>query len=904
MCAAKAAPEFLQEPADNHPDDMSNDKGSRRSERSSASLPAVGRLAWLLSIFLPLPLQAQVASFADVTGHAFGERITQHHEMVRYLEHLAAASPRVEVRDQGESWEGRKLLVAIVTSPENHARLGQIQANAQRLADPRNTLPDEAASVIRNQPAIVWFGGSIHGFELSGSEGILKLLEHLATRDDAETLEVLQNTIVFIDPMLNPDGRDAFANRNHESIGRLPNAERDDWSNDFTSWEGVKFRTGHYFFDNNRDWFAQTQPETRARARTMREWRPQAIIDMHEMGPDQEFFFYPGTPPISPHVPEFALRWIERFANAYAAAFDSAGFAYMTREAFDYFYPGYTDTYGSFLGAAGMLYEQGSSRGLALTRSDRSVRTLAEALEQEYTAARTAARFAATHREEMLQQYYDGIAQAIAAGRSGIRRYLIPPEGDPGLHSELANVLIRSGVEVGTMTASAELNGVRDRGGQDVGRRTFPAGTYVIETAQPRAHLIRTLLEPNTPVSQAFLDEARARVDRGERAEFYDITAWSLPLLFNLGGYSSSDARTLQLEQAQSPVRPEGAGVVARATYAYLIDGRQAGAVAALYHLVAGGHRAAMTMKPTRIAARDIPSGTVVVRIGNNDESVHAAVRELAERYALAVRPTGTGLAEGRFPSLGSADVVSIKKPEIAILAEDPVQGYSFGWAWYTLDQAYGIPSTVLRVRSVADTPIDRFDVLVIPATSATRLSEAVGDTGLARIRRWVREGGTLVVLGSAIEFARDSSALDLIALRAWSDTPEGDSAQAFDVPGAILRGRLDREYWLSAGYQGQELPVLVNGTRIYLQPEGPPSARRRVVVRLAATDSIRISGHAWPESLDRLGGAVFAYEERVEERVGSGRVIAFAEDPNYRGFWRGANRLFLNAVVVGPSAP
>ncbi len=861
---------------------------------------AAGWLAPVMLVLVPLALGAQVPTLGEVTGHTFGERITQHHEMVRYLEQLAQASPRVEIRDQGESWEGRRFLLAIVTSPENHARLGQIQANAQRLADPRSTLPDEAASVIRNQPAIVWFGGSIHGFELSGSEGALKLLEHLATRDDPETLEVLQNAVVFIDPMLNPDGRDAFAHRNHENVGRSPIAEREDWSNDFTRWEAVKFRTGHYFFDNNRDWFVQTQPETRARARTMREWRPQAIVDMHEMGPDREFFFYPGAPPTSPHVPPFALRWIERFAEAYAAAFDSAGFAYMTREGFDYFYPGYTDTYGSFQGAAGMLYEQGSTRGLALTRSDRSVRTLAEALEQQYTAAWTAARYAATHRAELLQRYYGGVSEAIASGRSGTRRYLLPPEGDPGLHSELADVLMRSGVAVGLLTASAQLNGVRDRAGRDVGQRTFPAGTFVIEVAQPRAHLIRTLLEPDTPVSQGFLDEARARVDRGESAEFYDLTAWSLPLLFNVGGYSSTDGRALQTEQAQSPVRPEGAGIVARATYAYLIDGRQAGSVAALYHLVARGHRAAMTLKPTRIAARDVPSGTVVVRVGENEESVHAAVRELAERYALSVRPTGTGLGEGRFPSLGSADVVSVRKPEIAILAEDPVQGYSFGWAWYTLDRAYEIPSTVLRVRAVADTPLDRFDVLVIPATSAPALARAVGEAGVTRIRRWVREGGTLVVLGNAVEFARDSSALDLIALRSWYDTPEGDSAQTFDVPGAILRAGLDREYWLSAGYQDEELPVLLNGTRIYLAPAGPPSARRRVVARLAATDSIRISGHAWPESLERLGGAVIAYEERVE----AGRVIAFAEDVNFRGFWRGVNRLFLNAVVVGPSAP
>jgi hypothetical protein len=307
--------------------------------------------------------------------------------MVRYLERLADASDRVAIEEQGRSWDNRELMLAIVTAPENHARLAEIRRNARRLADPRVTSPAEAAAIVETQPAIIWFGGSIHGFELSGTEGVLKLLEHLTTRDDAETLQALRNTVVLIDPMLNPDGRDLFAQRNHASLGRHVNPSRHDWANDFTSWDGLSFRTGHYFFDTNRDWFAHTQRETYERMPTFRAWRPQVAIDAHEMGPDVEFYFDPPTAPVAPYFPEFATRWFEVFGAAHARAFDEAGIEYTKRQMFNYFYPGYTTSWTSYQGAVGMLYEQGSSRGLALERSDGSVRTLRDAASQQYTAA-------------------------------------------------------------------------------------------------------------------------------------------------------------------------------------------------------------------------------------------------------------------------------------------------------------------------------------------------------------------------------------------------------------------------------------------------------------------------------------------------------------------------------------
>ncbi len=850
-----------------------------------------------LMLFSAANLQAQVPTFKHVTGHDFGESITQHHQMVTYLQALAATSPRVVVRDQGESWEGKRLLLAIVTSPENHARLDQIQRNAQRLGDPRTLAAADAAALIETHPIVVFYGGSVHGFELSGSEGVMKLLQRMTTGDDAATMEVLQNAVLLIDPMLNPDGRDAFAQLNIQNLGRVPTAEPEDWTNDYSGWQGLKFRTGHYYFDTNRDWFAHTQRETRARVATMQDWRPQAVVDMHEMGAAAEFYFDPPGEPFGPYFPEFAKRGFERFGNAYAAAFDSAGFEYMTRERYNFLYPGYTSSYGSYQGAVGMLYEQGSSRGLAGLRGDASVRRLADALEQQYLAAWTAAYTAASDRRELLQSYYDSHQAEIADGRQGVRRYLIAPAGDPSARNELAALLTRGGVEVDVLTQSTRLTGVIDRTGQAVGQQTFPEGTIVVDAAQPRNRLIRSLLEPENTLPEDFLAAARRRVERDENPRFYDITTWSMPLMFDLSGYGSTDGRELATTR-WDPSENVSVSSVAVPEYAYLLDGDNAASLAALYHLKAHGFRAAVLWAPTRIAGQDIPGGSVIVRRGQNEPEVDGWVRELAAHYGIELTAVNTGLADPGYPSLGSGDwTFNVEKPEIAILSEEPVSGYSFGWAWYTLDRQYEIPAAVLRTRSLGN-DLSRLNVLVIPSVSGAALARTVGEQSIERLKQWVNDGGTLVTIGSATDFARNQ--LDLLSLRSWYDTEESEGAQAFDVPGAFFRGVIDNGYWLSAGYDGGDIPVLVDSDRLYMPPEGPPSARRRVVVTYAEDGTGTMSGHAWQETLDRIPGMVFAYEERV----GGGRVIAFAEDVNYRALWRGANRMFLNAVVLGPSAP
>jgi hypothetical protein len=855
--------------------------------------------ALLLSAsFSFLSVIAETPRYKDVTGFDFGEQISEHHHMVRYLEVLAASSPRVTLLHQGESWQGKSLLAAIVTSPENHAQLEEIRQNALRLGDPRITTRDEAQRIIGNQPAVVWVGGSIHGFELSGTEGVLKLLEHLTTRDDDATLEILRNTVVIIDPMLNPDGRDAHAQYNRQRLGRIVTPEREDWVNDNIGWEALSFRTGHYFFDTNRDWFAHTQRESKARVKTITAWRPQVGVDAHEMGPDVEFYFDPPTNPVSPFFPEYATRWFEVFGKAHAEAFDEAGFEYTLREMFNYFYPAYTTSFLSYQGAVGMLYEQGSSRGLALKRSDGSVRTLADALEQQYIASLALVRASARNRSDLLREYHDAHRAAVEDGRRGIRRYFITQEGDPYHVTELVNLLVRNGIEVSRTSDAVHLNNVRDRAGASVGRYSVPAGSYMIDAAQPRNRLIRALLEPDVPIPDEFLEDARARVEKAENPRFYDITAYSLPLLFNVSAFSSADGRSVPANVIEGEIERTAVFPGQRPSYAYMIDGRQSLSLSALYYIREMGYRASVMTESTRIEGYTYSRGTVVIRTGRQGDGIHDAVRNVAERFGIEIRGINTGTPEPGFAAPGSSANINFRKPEIALIGEHPFFALSFGWAWYTLDRQYEIPVTILRTRSVGSMPLDKFDVIILPAVSGQTLAREIGTDGVERIKRWVQEGGTLITIGGgATDFAREQ--LELLKLRSRYDTDEGKNEQRFSVPGAILRSMLDPDTWLTVGY-GEELPVLANSDRLYLPADEPPSASRRIPSRYSDGGSLRLAGHIWEESAERLPGTIFAYEERT----GRGRIIAFAEDVNFRAYWRGANRLFLNAVLLGPSAP
>jgi len=831
-------------------------------------------------------------------GHKSGERITQNYQVVQYLTYLEEASDRVVIRELGTTFNKKTQLVAIVTHPDNHARLDEIRINASLLDDARETLLEQADQIIETQPVILYLAGSIHGFELSGSEGVLRLLEHFTTSNAPETVEQLRNTVLILDPVINPDGRDAFAHFNHEHKGRTANPKSIHWSNDFTSWDALKYRTGHYYFDLNRDWFAHTHPETRNRAAFLREWRPQASVDAHEMGSEREFYLDPPTDPVSPWFPPYASKWFREYGKAHAGGFDLENIEYTTGEIFNFFYPAYFTSYMTYQGSVGMLYEQGSSRGIALELSDGTVRTLSDAAFNQYTALRSMVGMSSDQREEILRDYYRASRESVEKTDGGAVRYLIKNEGDPHHVTETVNLLIRNGIEVHRLNSETEFRNVSDREGNPVGNQSFGPGTYLVEAFQPRMRFIRMLLEPHIQIPEEFLAEARERVNRGENPRFYDITSWSLPLMFNLQGFSTSDSKTPDAALIAEKVINEGGAPSRKATYAYLIDGSQSAMLSAVHPLREHGVRLHILYKPTQVNGKSFSSGTLVVRTDGNEDQVHTIVSELAEKYRLRVDPVDSGLSDPGFPPLGSIEGNRVQKPKIAILGDHPVNAYSFGWAWHKLDQQYEIPHTIIRPGAIGNSSISDFNVLIMPEIrSFSEMDKALGESGVERIKQWVQDGGSLVTLGSATEYSRKN--LELSTLVSWYEKEENEKKQKITVPGAFFSIDTDSESWLNSGYSFTP-PMLINSDRLYEATDEPPMPSKRIAVKVSGNENARISGHAWQENLERLPGSVLVYEERI----GSGRIINFTEDTNFRGYWRGADRLFLNAVVLSPGAP
>ena len=343
--------------------------------------PAIG--AQSFEFFPGAKYDPAIPTLKQVTGHEFGEKITMHHEAEKYLFALQqAAGSRLKVVKYAETWEGRPLYVMVIGSPSNISRMSEIKAGMQRLADSRLTPPNEATALINSLPSIVWLICGVHGNEISSVDSALLTAYHLlAARNDEVVEAAMKNSIVLIDPMQNPDGRDRFINYFRQNVGRFPDGDLQSAEHNEV-WPGG--RTNHYLFDMNRDWFIQSQPETRGRTKTYLEWFPQVVADQHEMGTNSSFYFAPPALPWNPNLTKTQLDWLGKMGRNNAAWFDRFKFDYFTREGYDSFYPGYGEGWPLFHGSIGMTYEQASVRGLVANRDDQTTMHYRESVQHHF----------------------------------------------------------------------------------------------------------------------------------------------------------------------------------------------------------------------------------------------------------------------------------------------------------------------------------------------------------------------------------------------------------------------------------------------------------------------------------------------------------------------------------------
>jgi hypothetical protein len=844
-----------------------------------------------------------IPTFQKVLGYEPGSRHATHADLIRYLEALSAAAPaKLKVVEYGKSWEGRKLVYAIIGSEANLRRLPEIQASMKKLLDPRKTSEAEAQRLIANTPAIVWLGHAVHGNEISGPDaGLLAAYHLLAARNQPAVTATLANTIVLLDPLQNPDGRMRFIQGFEQALGLEPDpvplaAERNE------PWPGG--RLNHYLFDMNRDWFAVTQPETKARIKMFQEWYPVVVADIHEMGSESSYYFAPEAIPFNPHLTKEQKTSLDWFGKNNAKYFDQLGYSYFTREVFDAFFPGYGASWPAYYGSIAMTYENSSVRGLVYRRADGSLYTFPDSIRKHFTTQIATAEAAAVNRAQLLKNFWEYNKTAIAEGKSeSTKAYILPRRGDTAAVDKLAALLAEQGIEV--QRAPASVNG-------------FPDGSYVVSLAQPAKRLIRVLLDPQVDMDPEFLKEQERRRAKKLGDEIYDVTAWSLPLLYNVECVAVSSPVTAPLQPfAPSPTpKPQ---TFAKASVAYVVPWKGRASM----HFLAAALRADLKVRTADKefvqSGRTYPRGTLAVLTKENPANVHDTVTRIAGEAEIV--PLDTSWVDSGI-NFGSRYVALFKKPRIALAWDRPVAAQSAGAARFVIERQFGYPVTAIRTPALALADLDQFDVIILPSANGGYES-ALSGAAVTRLKAWVNKGGTLIGIEEAVGFL-SSSSVGLLSTAAESLATEKKpvdppKAEAGRVPGKLLKdeaaylesirpatetadavqgilaiAKTDGEHWITAGV-APAVHALIQGRTIY----SPLKLDRGVnAAYFLGADKLLASGYMWEENRKQL-----AFKPLVMvERQGQGHVIGFSFDPNFRAYLDGMNVLFLNAVFRGPA--
>ncbi len=931
------------------------------------------------------PYRPEVPRPATLLGYEPGEFHTTYANYERFLRALDGHTDRLQIRTLGQTPEHRPLYLLAVSVPENLVRLDAIQADVARLADPRTCSQADADAIAARSPMVVWLSYSIHGDESSAFEAGMQVLYQLCASDDPKLLDVLKQCVVLINPAQNPDGHERFtAWYNAEGLGR-PEAfayeHRQPW--------GIYGRFNHYGFDLNRDLLPASQTESRAAMAAFLAWHPQVNADHH--GETKNFFFPPPALPVNAALPHDGTEhWQSLLGQGNAAAFNRYHWLYYNRDVFDLYYPGYWDSWPSLHGSTGMTYESdgGGKRGFNWRRDDGTVETLRGAIAKHFTASLATLETSAAHREERLRDYYKFFSSAIAegqAGKDGLRTVVIAPGNDPGRAAELAANLLRHGIEVRRTTDKLTLPNARDyfpAPGAAPASREFPAGSYLVDLAQPQGHVARTLLAPDAPLDEPFVKrqlERQARnLQRGrreplDRPEFYDVTAWCLPLAFGVDAAYSAEA--IPTENATGLTNSLAAQVdalaaspplTAKAVTAYLWTPETEGAYRLAFRLLQEGYRLATCTESMRAGGKDYPRGTLLTRVERNPASLHEHIAALAREFGVTVTTADTAYVDKGNVGPGSEEVVSLQVPKVALIAGDQAAQTSYAEISYLLGKDMGVEFVPMSVEAFKNTRMADFNVLILPDGSAKRYAGAFGKEGVEKLKDWCKDGGTLICVGGAAGFAADKKVnlsgarvvgADMLARqdedtdddkdedkakspaaekaadkdekpegqkaaptskatdpdkKSEADTPATDKKPAseeklkasggFDrnqipvaVPGAIFRAMLNRDHFLTYGYERDALPTLVDTDQFLT-----PTRRGANVVTFPADGlALRLAGFEWPDNTERLLRGTASV---IEEPLGSGHVILTENGPSYRLLWRGSTRLWLNGVLYAPA--
>ena len=838
---------------------------------------------FLLLIFL---LSSAVAATAQpqpphqFLGYDLGDRFTAHHRVVDYFEHVAAAVPNVQLQYYGETYEHRPLLVAYVASPENIAKLGDIrQANLNRTG-----LTDSAVSGSVDDIAIVWLSYNVHGNEAVSTEAVMGVLYELADAGNARTQEWLKNTVVILDPCINPDGRDRYATWYNQHANQPPNASPDSWEHN-EPWPGG--RPNHYFFDLNRDWAWATQQETKARLQLYNQWMPHIHADYHEQGVNSPYYFAPAAEPFHALITDWQRELQNTIGANNARYFDEAGWLYFTRERFDLLYPSYGDTYPTYNGAIGMTYEQGGSgrAGLAVITQEGDTLTLADRIEHHLTTSLSTIEVASKNASRVVSEFAQFFQRAQSDPPGEYRSFVVKAGGNEGKRNALTTLLDTHRIRYSLSADDRQLSGFSYQDNQTADFQ-LEEGDIVISTQQPKSVLLQILFEPETALSDSIT---------------YDITAWSVPYAYDLDAYALTDALSPGDEATPSEFAPV---TVSEPAYAYVTSWQSIEDAQFLGQLIQRKVSVRFAARDFTVAGQSYDAGSLVITRANNRElgdSFDQTVVAIANEHQQKITAVGTGFVGSGF-DFGSGAVRYIEPPRIAVATDENVSSYGFGEIWHFFEQELQYPITPVAVRQLGSIDLSAYTVLILPDGDYQKVLKDVN------LIKWVKQGGKLIALEGALSYL---STLEPLGLKTYADEQEQQRMESEkdsyrseqqlasyasrerraisgDISGAIFRLSLDNTHPLALGYPDYYY-TLKRGTDRYAYLD-----KGWNVGTLSGREDL-VSGFVGANVQAQLSDAlVFGVEEK-----GEGSIVYMVDNPLFRSFWYNGKLLFANAVFL-----
>ena len=805
-------------------------------------------------------------------GFKVGEWHLRHDQLVGYLEAVARVSDRVTIEEYARSYEHRPLVVLTVTSPDNQRNLEQIRTEHLRLSEP--SVSDSLD--LEQMPAVVWMGYSIHGNEASGSNSVPVVVYHLAAAQDKQIEGMLDRTVILIDPSFNPDGLGRFAqwansHRGKRLVGDPLHREH------VEVWP--KGRTNHYWFDLNRDWLPSQHPESKGRIRLFHRWKPNVLTDHHEMGTDRTYFFQPGVPSRNnPLTPKSTYDLTRKMAAYHAKALNKIGSLYYTKEGFDDFYAGKGSTYPDLNGAVGILFEQASARG-HVQESENGRLTFPFGIRNQVTTSLSTLKAVQELKLELLSHQREFYQDAMnEAKRSSVRAYMFGSGTDPASAHHFLSLLRRHHIKVYKLAKATR-----------IGDTEFSEGSsYVVPVEQPQYRLVTSIFEKRTTFADSL---------------FYDVSSWTLPLAFNLphGEFRSktlpADIIGDRIDQTEMPAGQVSGG---RSQYAYVFRWEGYYAPRALNRILTAGMRAKVMTKPFETildsSREKFGYGSIVVPVPSQTRgtaTIDSVMSAISQLDGLTVHSMNSGMAV-KGVDLGSPSIRTVTAPRTAVLVGDGVSPYAAGEVWHLLDRRVEMDVSLLETKRINSPNLGRYNRVVMPDGKYTALDSS-RQTALGL---WVKSGGTLIAFGRSAKWLIEKK-LSISKLRSsvndgdvgrrdYIDVQRDTGAQV--IGGAIFEASLDLTHPIGYGYLDRKIPIFRRGT-VFLEPSKSPYA-----TPLQYTTFPLLSGYVSEKNEKLLKNSASI----IVEKSGSGRIILMADNPNFRAFWYGTNKLFLNALFFG----